>query len=288
MKLNLHEIPRVKNITKKAFIAQYIKPQRPVVIENLTKDWPAYEKWNLDYIKENAGDQEVPLFDDRPITAKLKFNEPHAKMKMSAYINLLKSKPTSYRIFLYNILKKVPTMQKDFWFPDLGLRFVKHVPMLFFGGQNAKVFMHYDIDYANLVHFQFHGQKRCILYPPSECKYLYKVPYAVISHQGIDYNNPDFDQWPALQKASGYITELKHGDALYMPEGYWHHMTYLTPGFGMTLRALANNPVNFSIAVYNVAFMRYFDNFMRKILGERWIVYKNKKAIDKTNRRYRS
>ena len=285
MKLNLIDIPRVQHISKEDFVKNYVKPQKPVVIEGLSHDWPAYQKWNLDYIKEQAGDKEVPLFDDRPISSKYKFNEPHTKMKMREYIELLKAGPCSYRIFLYNLLKEVPSMQKDFSFPDMGLRFVKHVPMLFFGGEGSKVFMHYDIDYGNLMHFQFLGEKRCILYPPSQSKYLYKIPNAIISHQGIDYNNPDFEKWPALQKAQGYQIVLKHGDALYMPEGYWHQMTYLTPGFAITLRALSNSAWNFSKAVYNVAFMRYFDNGMRKVWGERWIQYKNRRAIKNTNRR---
>ena len=285
MPLNLIKIPRLQFIAKAKFVEQYVKPQQPVIIESLTKDWPAYKTWDLAYINKQAGDKVVPLFDDRPISSKYKFNEPHAYMKMREYIKLLEAGSCSYRIFLYNLLKEVPALQKDFTFPDLGLRFVKHVPMLFFGGAGSKVFMHYDIDYGNLMHFQFHGTKHCILYPPSESRYLYKIPNAVMAHQEIDFNQPDFERFPALAKANGYQTLLKHGDALYIPEGYWHQMTYKTPGFAMTLRALSNNPRNFIKAVYNVGFMRYFDNAMRKVWGEKWITYKNNSAIRRTNKK---
>ena len=53
MQLNLQQIPRVKTITKEDFIKNYFKPQKPVVIECFIEDWPAYTKWNLDYIKED-------------------------------------------------------------------------------------------------------------------------------------------------------------------------------------------------------------------------------------------
>jgi len=53
-------------------------------------------------------------------------------MKMSEYVDLLKSKPTKYRIFLWNVLKEIPVLQKDFTFPDFGLRLMKGLPMLFF------------------------------------------------------------------------------------------------------------------------------------------------------------
>ena len=284
-KMELEQIPRVNRISKSDFLRDYVRPQKPVVIERLIEDWPAYEKWSLDYIKEIAGDKIVPLYDDRPISSEYKFNEAHAEMKMSEYIDLLKSKPTNYRIFLYHLMKKVPGLQKDFKFPDVGLRFLKQLPMLFFGGENSKVFMHYDIDYANILHFHFHGKKQCILFPPSESKYLYKVPHALIAREDINFNDPDFNKFPVLQKAKGYIAELNHGETLYMPEGYWHHMTYLTAGFSMSLRATPRTLTNFSKAVYNLIFMRHFDNYMRKLRGQKWIDYKNEQAVKRTHKK---
>ncbi|GAB2761073.1 cupin-like domain-containing protein [Salinimicrobium soli] len=281
----LAPIPREKRISKKDFREKYVKPQKPVVIEQLIEDWPAYEKWSLEYIQEKAGDKMVPLFDDRPISSKFKFNEPHTEMKMREYIELLKKGPTSYRIFLYHLLKEVPALQKDFKFPKVGLRILKQIPMLFFGGEGSKVFMHYDIDYANILHVHFHGKKRCILFPPSETRYLYKVPHALIAREDIDFTDPDYNKFPALKNAKGYITELNHGETLYMPEGYWHQMTYLTAGFSMSLRAAPRNLRNLSKALYNLFIMRHFDNYMRKLKGQRWIDYKNEEAIKRTNKR---
>lgn len=278
MTLNLTEIERVKTISKKDFYTNYYKKQKPVVIEQLTSDWPAFKKWNLNYIKEIAGNKIVPLYDDRPVSHKDGFNEAHAKMKMSDYIDLLQSKPTNYRIFLYNLMKEVPSLKEDFKWPDIGLKLVKQLPMLFFGGENSKVFMHYDIDYSNILHFHFHGQKKCMLFAPNQTPYLYKVPHSLISKEDIDFDNPDYKKYPLLQKANGLITTLNHGEMLYMPEGYWHYMKYETAGFSMSLRAFPSNIINLSKAAYNVFIMRHFDNFMRKWKGQKWIDYKNKKA----------
>ncbi len=284
MKLNLEQIQRVETITEEEFLRKYVALQKPVVIKRLIQDWPAYQKWNLDYIEELAGNKTVPIYDDRPISSDRKFNEPHTSMQMSEYINLLKKEPTNCRIFLYNLLKEVPELQKDFSYPDLGVKFMKKLPFLFFGGSGAKVFMHYDIDLANILHFHFHGEKQCILFPPSETKYLYKLPHSLMSHEDIDFTNPDLEKWPALANAKGYVTNLKHGETLYMPEGYWHQMTYLTPGFSMSIRSVAKNVTNFGQATYNVFFLRYLDNFMRKFRGQKWIEYKKAKAVSRTNK----
>lgn len=277
--MQLREIERVKTITKNDFYNTYFKTQTPVVIENLIDDWPAYSKWNLSYIKEIAGEKIVPLYDDRPVSHKDGFNEAHTKMKMSDYINLLESKPTNYRIFLYNLIKETPQLNKDFKWPDIGLKLVKQLPMLFFGGENAKVFMHFDIDYSNILHVHFHGKKQCVLFAPDQTEYLYKVPYSLISREDIDFDNPDFDKFPKLKQAKGFICELNHGETLYMPEGYWHYMKYITPGFSMSLRAFPSQPKNLFKAFYNVFIMRHFDVMMRKINGQKWIDYKNERAL---------
>ena len=284
MSLNLQDIPRIKTISKSDFLHYYFKPQKPVVIEQYISDWPAYTKWNLDYMKTIGGHLTIPLYDDRPVDYKDGFNESHAKMKLKDYVDLLKSEPTKYRIFLWNALKELPELQKDFTFPDFGLQLMKNIPMLFFGGRDSHTFMHYDIDLANIFHFQFEGTKQCILFDQKQNDYLYKIPHSLIAHEDINFNNPDFEKWPLLKKAKGYHTELNHGEILYMPEGYWHYMHYITPGFSMSLRAMARNPKNFSKAVYNILIMRNYDNLMRRIQGQQWIDWKNQQAIVRTHK----
>jgi len=288
LSLNLNKIPRLKDIGKEQFINDYFIPQKPVVIERFIDDWPAYSKWDLNYMRDVAGDKIVPLYDDRPVDYKDGFNQPHAKMKMADYIDLLKKEPTKFRIFLWNILKEVPELQRDINYPDLGLRIMKQLPMLFFGGRESHTFMHYDIDLANIFHFHFEGKKQCILFAQSESKYLYKVPHSLITHESIDFSNPDFEKWPALQMAKGYHTALNHGDVLYIPEGYWHYMRYETAGFSMSLRSVAKNPKNLFSAFYNLIVMRNYDNLMRKMRGQKWIDWKNQQAIKSTDRYLRN
>ena len=283
--MELKLIEKVSQISKEDFLINYFKPQKPVVIERFVEDWPAIKKWNLDYMSKIAGDKIVPLYDDRPVDHTHGFNEPHLKMKLNEYIELIKARPSNYRIFLWNILKEVPVLQEDFSYPDFGLKLLKKVPMLFFGGANSHTFMHYDIDLANIFHFHFEGEKEVLLFEPNQRDCLYKIPYSLITREDIDFLNPDFKKWPALEQASGYTTRLQHGNVLYMPEGYWHYMHYKTPGFSMSLRAMPQNPINFARALSNIFFMRYFDKLMRKLKGQSWIDSKNEKSIVRTHKK---
>lgn len=277
-------VDRVENISKADFVKNYYRPQKPVLITGLTKKWPAYTKWKLDYIQERAGDQIVPLYDNEPAKDKESVYAPKREMKLYDYIEILKTKPTDLRIFFYEILKKMPELLNDFEYPDIGLKFFKRLPALFFGGGKSKVFMHYDIDLPDSMHFHFDGDKVVNLFSPEQTKFLYRIPFSIHNLEDIDMDNPDFKKYPALQYAQGIRAEMQHGDALYMPSGYWHSIRYLNGGFSMTLRALPRHPVRFANMLYNVVIMRNFDNFTRKYWGQKWLDYKDGLAVKKSER----
>jgi len=280
-------VTRVKSISKEDFIKNYYKPQRPVLIEDLAKDWPAYKKWDLDYIQSLAGDQIVPLYNNEPTKGRQNSVVPAKKMKLYDYIQILKTQPTDLRMFFYNVLQKMPELTKDFTYPDIGLNFFQKLPVMFFGGKGSKVLAHYDMDLADLVHFHFHGTKNVTLFAPDQAKYLYKVPFTVHNLEIIDMDDPDFDKYPALQLAEGISVEMKHGDALYMPSGYWHYITYLDGGFSITLRAFPRNFKKLARLFSNILFMRTFENLMRRTIGQKWVDYKEEKMVKRVNKKYK-
>ena len=283
MSFKYTEIERVEKLTKEEFIKNYYKPQKPVVITNQIEDWPAFTKWNFDFLRTVASDKEVPLYDSRKTDYTKKVNEPDFVMTMGEYIDILEKGPTDLRIFLYDLMKDVPSMKSDMKWPDLGIRLIKSLPLVFFGGENAKVFMHYDIDFPNIFHIHFQGRKQCVLVDPKETKYMYRLPYSWICHEDINFDNPDFEKFPALKLVNPYITHLEHGEMLYMPEGWWHYMKYETPGFSLSLRSLAGRPSNLLKGLTNVAINRYYDNWMRKRKGQAWLDFKDEESIRITN-----
>lgn len=286
-KIKTVPIPRIKSVTKEDFINNYYKKQNPVIIEDLAKDWPAYKKWNLDYIQSLAGDQIVPLYNNEPTKGRQNSVVPAKKMKLQDYVELLKTQPTDLRMFFYNVLKKMPELTKDFKYPDIGLKFFKKLPVMFFGGKGSKVLAHYDMDLADLVHFHFHGTKNVTLFAPEQAKYLYKVPFTVHNLEIIDMDNPDFEKYPTLQLAEGMHAEMKHGEALYMPSGYWHYITYESGGFSITLRAFPRKAKQFTEFVTNILFMRTFENLMRRTIGQRWVDYKEQSMVKRMNNWYK-
>jgi hypothetical protein len=285
LKLDLQNIPRRKDLSKEDFLKEYFIPKKPVVIEDLTRNWPAFTNWNFEYFREKAGDIVVPLYDGKPAKGRQNSHGPAMKVPFREYIDILKKGPTDLRMFFFNLLQNCPELVEDFEYPDLGVKFFKKLPVLFVGGEGSKVVMHYDMDLANNFHFNFVGEKRVILYPPDQTSSLYKVPYSIVSMEIIDMDDPDFEKYPALAKAKGFETRLKHGDTLYIPSHWWHFIKYETPSLSLTLRSLPRSPKKIAQVLNNLLFVRNFDNLMRKLKGQQWIDYKNEQAIKRTHKK---
>lgn len=83
------------------------------------------------------------------------------------------------------------------------------------------------------------GQRRFVLFPPSETCHLYPGPLnftpAGAPTSLVDLNNPDFDRYPLFQQAlaNAYCAELKPGDAIFIPMLWWHHVESLAKVNGL-------------------------------------------------------
>lgn len=278
-------VERVSNLSKEEFLQNYKQHAKPVVIEHLTEDWPARKKWNVNYIKEVAGDCIVPLYDSKPSKDNKHQHAPAIKMKFKKYFEMLEQGENDLRLFFYNILSGVPELVKDFAYPDIGLHFFKKLPVLFAGGKNAKVQMHYDIDLSDIVLCHFGGKKRVLLISPEQTRYMYRVPFSFSSLFDIDFDNPDYEKYPALNNLQGEVAELNHGDVLYIPPGYWHYIVYEDIGFSMSLRAFPRTPKNFLKMINNLFVTRVIEGLMRKVIGQRWNDRNERLAIINTNKR---
>ena len=52
MGLHLTPIDVVEDISQEEFRKKYLIPRKPVVIRNMAKNWPAYQKWTMEYMRK--------------------------------------------------------------------------------------------------------------------------------------------------------------------------------------------------------------------------------------------
>lgn len=280
MGIILKPIDVVDDISKEEFYEKYLKPRRPVVIKNMAKKWPAYQKWTMEYMKEVVGDVEVPLYDSSKADPSAPINSSAAKMKFGDYIDLIQREPTDLRIFLFDPIKFAPKLLEDYISPkELMGGFLDKYPNMFFGGKGSVTFLHFDIDMAHIFHTHFNGRKHILLFDYKWKERLYQIPYATYALEDYDIENPDFTQFPALDGVEGIECFLEHGDTLFMPTGWWHWMKYLDGSFSISLRAWDKSWAVKAHSLWNLTVQRKFDDIMKSNFKKKYMDWKEKVAV---------
>lgn len=285
--MQIKEIDRVSTITPAEFRDNYLIPSRPLIITGMSSEWPAHSKWTWDYFKQIVGDIEVPVYNNTRAGANVKVNGGDGYMKFGEYLDLIRRGPSEWRIFLFNVFKHAPFLKQDFAFPDHLMKgFLKRFPMLFVGGEGSIAHMHYDIDLAHIFHTQFIGRKRVLLLENSQSELIYKMPATVESAASFVnwHEQLDTDNFPALKYAKAYTTILEHGDTMFMPSGYWHHMQYMESGYAMSLRAFPSGLGGKLNGLYHIVGLRGFNNLLIRLAPEWWYQYKRKIAREKADK----
>jgi hypothetical protein len=282
--MQLNPVAIFDTIEPEVFRKEFYEPGVPVVIKNLSHDWPAFTKWNWDYFKGLVGDKRVPLYNNVKSDAYTPINTADDYKTFGEYIDMISHGPAAWRIFLFNIFDHAPQLIKDFSWPENLMKgFVKKYPMLFTGGAGSITHMHYDIDLSHILHTQFGGRKRVLMFPNKEQYKLYRKPFEVLSladfsHYYEQDGSPDYEKFPALKLAEGFDFILEPGDTLFMPAGYWHHMEYLESGFAMSLRALQPSIAGKVKGIWSLVGMRNIDTLMKKTAPKWWYKRKEKRV----------
>ena len=288
--MQLKPVATFDTIEPEVFKRDFYTPGVPVVIKNLSMNWPANSKWNWDYFKKLVGDKKIPLYNNVKSDAYTPINTADDYKTFGEYIDMISQGPAAWRIFLFNIFDHAPQLIKDFTWPEHLMKgFVKKYPMLFTGGAGSITHMHYDIDLSHILHTQFAGRKRVLMFPNKEQYKLYRKPFEVLSL--ADFSNyyeqngtPDYEKFPALKLAEGFDFILEPGDTLFMPAGYWHHMEYLDSGFAMSLRAMQPSLAGKVKGIWSLIGMRNIDTLMKKTVPMWWYKRKEKKVFANAER----
>jgi len=279
-KLNLQPVEVRETISRADFQDQFLKPNKPVLMKNFSAGWPAMQKWNFDYFKKRYPGLMVPVYGEAFSNTGKSYTNTDNKMPFSEYLDLIATKPTELRMFLFNIFKYIPDLCQDFTYPDIINHYDKKHPFMFFGGATSKVDVHYDLDLSHVFLTQFLGKKKIILFGPENSPYLYRHPLTVSCN--IDIGNPDFAKYPKLADAKGYECTVNHGETLFMPTGYWHYIYYEDGGFALSLRSRPPNPFRLALAgikMFNLLIVDY--NLSKLLGGKRWYEMKEKMAIQR-------
>ena len=229
------QIPKI-SIASNSDFERIVAQARPVILEHLSLG-PCMTNWSSNYLKEKIGLNRIVAVhssSSKYMNFKTKnfsyvtmpFGEFMDRVESGAklYLRALSSsKPTKRAT---NLHEDFPEIAADFCVPP-ELELIKsrmHSSPLRISGP-VSMWLHYDV-MANVL-CQIKGQKKLILYPPTDVRSLDVAPGA--SSSEINVFTADLSAHPSLASAHPHEAVLDAGDVLFIP-AFWMHAAAPTAG----------------------------------------------------------
>ena len=236
-------------VTYDEFRAEYLYPRRPVVLTDLTREWPAMTRWKPTFFQQELGNRKVILSAGRQrYRTTLRW--------FGDYLNrhrfTLSTPSTTPPLYLRNLVisQELPDLAMDFMVPKLftpnwfDLWPIKEIlpvtaprapPQLFIGTPAASLpVIHRDTLMTHAWITQIYGKKQVWLVAPSQEACVYPSARDRNHSMVNSLQAPDFEQFPLMRSASVYTVLLQPGDTLFVPAGWWHAAECLTISIGIS------------------------------------------------------
>ncbi len=286
---SIHHVD-VNDLTPKIFYRDYVLKNKPCLIKGAIKHWPAFSCWkNLDHIKSKINEECVSTFTKPQLINDLGFiSSKHRKESVA------KAQPESIQSTFEDIIRNIENY--DFLMTDLpykkliedlgtfpfknkigkeGLNYNSYAVMLHKRSLSA---LHYH-PYTDALMCQLFATKRVILVAPTT-----KNWNALTQCLSLETKWWDFDQikYPGLSDIEPYEVIVESGDALFIPNWWWHLVESIDNEVGFTIPHWWHSPLRHQLKLTNPA-IRY--TFKKKFLLQVYIFLYHLGLVSKFNKR---
>ncbi|KAK9818745.1 hypothetical protein WJX74_007555 [Apatococcus lobatus] len=242
-------VDRLSDVSFAQVSALLASPSRPVIITDAFRDWPAMGRWpsaqpacqlvcvpagqpaSVEQASQLAGEPSAPFYLNgwRAFAAfpDLKHDCPGPYFMDGIDSSSLILEAVDKQLFgKHPASPTVPaTATPDSpWWQGITTNLRK----VFIGPAGSTTRLHFDAGQAHGWLGQVQGRKLFILFPASDTSYLYPVPGETETEQSsIDPLDPDLGAHPLYTKATPLAFILCPGEAVVIPQGWWHYAAAL-------------------------------------------------------------
>lgn len=225
------------------FFEHYYVANRPVILTDFAKGWPAMTRWTPEFLRDHFGHLPVTVQSGR--SSDPKFEEHKALYQHTELLGDFARRVLEVRhsndfyLTANNELLRHPEVQV--LYEDVG-RLVPYLDparlraesSLWFGPGGTITPLHHDA--THLFHLQVLGRKRWRFISPLQSPLLYNRN-GVFSP--IDLDKPDLHRFPLFAQAQVLDVVVHPGEAVFLPLGWWHHVTSLDICISMSFSGMA-------------------------------------------------
>jgi hypothetical protein len=235
-----NSIDRREKLSYEQFAQEYLYANKPVIVTDALRDWKALRRWTPEFFKKEFASLKFSLDDNSKGKAAYKGQGTGAvEYTMDRFIDRVLSSteadPAPY--FRNQVLYELfPSLKEDIEpLPEYMVKYVREVLNrgaaleLYIGGKGgAFPVLHYDGAGTHAFLMQVYGQKKFIIYPPSQEQFLYPSPEKQNNSLINSIDNPDLNKFPLFAKAQPTVFILEPAELLFIPSHWWHTTKMLT------------------------------------------------------------
>jgi len=244
-------IERVNNLSEQDFLAEYLLPGRPVIVEDAMAGWDV-ASFQQEALLRKFGNCQVQVYNDLFDLQTIDRLEGYLKKNF----NRTDGQSAHHYVRWYSRFKDVDFIWSDEVFKALEDRWAhpyflpdtsfvvpyskgddkvrineKRYPYkgLFISGKGARTRLHRDPLHSDAILCQFYGEKKVTLIPPSQ--------EGLVMENGevVDIQNPDLARFPRFPGAEiPYVDVLAPGEVILFPAGWFHDVTCLSDSISVT------------------------------------------------------
>jgi Cupin-like domain len=223
-------VERRHRLDRDSFFNDHYVANRPVIITGMMDQWSALRRWTLDHLRREFGDTDVEVQWGRDTDAEYEINSvAHRRlMRFGDYVDLVEraGRTNDFYMTANNSATNRSTLDglgvDILPMPDYLDAGAPEQWFLWFGPAGTVTPLHHDL--TNNLMAQVIGRKRVVLAPPCETPNLYNHHHCF---SAVDLRSIDDRRFPAMRNVQLMECELRPGELLFVPVGWWHFVESL-------------------------------------------------------------
>ena len=235
------QIDRRAGLLRDRFERDYLYPLRPVILTDAISHWRALGRWTPQFFKEHYGDLQIDV-DGEQMALRDLIDRVHASTTDNPAPYLRNQLLAEWPPELTADVSPMPDCTQPNWFDSRF--FPSRRPLscveVYIGGRGARFpVLHYDGGHTHAFLMQLHGDKEYIVFSPEQTPFMYPRDGLMKNKSRIDdVLEPDLEAFPLFDQAHGVRFELRAGETLFVPAGWWHTARILSPSVTVSANSL--------------------------------------------------
>ncbi len=227
------DVDRRADLSREEFLHAYYSRNDPVMLQDACADWPALEKWSPEYLAKTLGDLPVGVGTNPDASQPATRPNAEGSLRFEDFARQATEAESHNSLHLVddgNILAAVSAapLLNDFQLDSRYLSNDRRQASLSFESTGSVTGLRRAT--RNQLLHQLVGSSHVVLISPLYTHFLGNPPVDI---SGLNPFKPDGERFPNWARIAQLEITTEVGDALFIPVGWWHHITALEVSIGL-------------------------------------------------------